>query len=131
MVTDPISDMLNRVMNASKVGKSQVVVDYSGVKAAMATVLKEEGYLAAVGKKSKRNRHFLVLDLAYNSAGEPAITSVSRVSKPSRRVYAKAAALRSVRQGLGLAIISTPLGVMTDREARQKKAGGEVLCKVW
>ena len=108
MVTDPISDMLNRVMNASKVGKAQVVVDYSGAKFAIADVLKEAGFLNTVSKKSKRTRNFLCLDIAYDVDGHPVIKGVERVSKPSRRIYEKSTAIRAVRQGLGIAVVSTP-----------------------
>jgi small subunit ribosomal protein S8 len=131
MVTDPIADMLNQLMNAARVGKPQVVLPYSGAKAALAKVLNEQGYLKSYSKKTKHNRHFLALDVAYNEAGRPALSRVRRVSKPSRRIYEKAANLKSVRQGLGLSIVSTPKGLLTDREARKQKVGGEVLCQIW
>ncbi len=131
MVTDPIADMLNRVMNAARVGKPQVVVDYSGAKFAIANVLKNNGYLLGVSKKAKRNRNFICLDIAYSEDGKPVISKVQRVSKPSRRIYEKADGLRPVRQGFGISVVSTPKGVMTDKEARRAKVGGEVMCKVW
>ncbi|OHA58791.1 MAG: 30S ribosomal protein S8 [Candidatus Vogelbacteria bacterium RIFOXYD1_FULL_44_32] len=131
MVTDPISDMLNRVLNAGKINKPQVCVDYSNAKLAVATVLKQEGYLAGVAKRAKRNHNYLYLDIAYAEDGQPALTKVQRISKPSRRVYEKATAIKSVRQGLGIAVISTPKGVMTDRQARKEKVGGEVMLRIW
>ncbi len=131
MVTDPISDMLNRVLNAGKINKAQVSVDYSNAKFAVASLLKQEGYLAGVSKRAKRNHNYLYLDLAYTPEGAPALTKVQRISKPSRRVYEKASAIKSVRQGLGLAVVSTPKGLMTDRQARQAKVGGEIMLRIW
>lgn len=131
MVTDPISDMLNRVLNAGKTNKTQVCVDYSNAKFAVANVLKQEGYLSGLAKRAKRNHNYLYLDIAYGADGVPVMSKAVRISKPSRRIYEKSSAIRPVRQGLGIAIISTPKGVMTDREARKQKVGGEVMLRIW
>ncbi|OHA59777.1 MAG: 30S ribosomal protein S8 [Candidatus Vogelbacteria bacterium RIFOXYD1_FULL_46_19] len=131
MVTDPIADMLNRVSNASKVGKPQVTVSYSNLRLAVASVLKKEGYLISVVKKNKHGRNYLILDIAYTDGGAPVMSFVKKISKPSKRIYEKSTAIRSVRQGRGLSIISTPKGVMTDKDARREKVGGEVLCQIW
>lgn len=131
MVTDPISDMITQVRNASRVGKPQVVVSFSNLKLALANVLKKEGYLKNVARNSRFSRNYITLDIAYNDKGESKILEIERVSKPSRRIYRKADEIHTVRQGRGISIISTPKGLLTDKEARQARLGGELMCKVW
>ena len=131
MVTDPISDMITQVRNTSRVGKPQVVVSFSNLKLALANVLKKEGYLKNVARNSRFSRNYITLDIAYNDKGESKILEIERVSKPSRRIYRKADEIHTVRQGRGICIISTPKGLLTDKEARQARLGGELMCKVW
>ncbi len=131
MVTDPISDMITQVRNASRVGKPQVVVSFSNLKLALANVLKKEGYLKNVARNSRFSRNYITLDIAYDDKGQSKILEIERVSKPSRRIYRKADEIHSVRQGRGVSIISTPKGLLTDKEARLARLGGELMCKVW
>lgn len=131
MMTDPIADMLTRIRNAVRVEKPHVDVPLSKVKCGLAEVLKREGYIwdweEIPGQPAKQLR----VHLKYGPNGERVIRRIRRVSKPGRRVYSGAAALKPVLGGLGIRIISTSRGVISDREARQRKLGGEVLCEVW
>ncbi len=128
-MSDPIADMLTRIRNAQMVQKPNVVMLASKIKVAIAQVLKDEGYIddfAVRGVKSK-----LELDLALKYyAGRPVIERIERVSRPGLRVYKGCSAIPNVMNGLGVAIVTTPKGVMTDRKARQAGIGGEVLCYV-
>lgn len=128
---DPISDMLIRVKNASRVKHESVSVPLSRSKVAIAELLVREGYLRGISKRGKKVKKTLSLDLVYNADGTPRVQDVERVSKPSRRVYISAKDIRPVRQGLGLLVLSTPMGVITGAEAKEKKVGGEVLFKIW
>jgi small subunit ribosomal protein S8 len=133
MMTDPIADMLTRIRNAVRVERPIVEMPLSKVKRGVAEVLKREGYIwdwredSAEGKPVKQ----LYIDLKYGPNGERVIRHIKRVSKPGRRVYSRATELRPILNGLGISIISTSRGVISDREARQKKLGGEVLCELW
>ena len=127
---DPIADMLTRIRNASAVKNPTVITLCSGVTQAIADILQREGWVQGVVKHVKKTKRTLEITLAYTK-DEPVITGVRRISKPSRRVYKGWRELRSVRQGYGIAIISTPKGLLTDREARKQKTGGEVLFEVW
>ncbi|MDP4000136.1 MAG: 30S ribosomal protein S8 [bacterium] len=122
-MTDPIADMLTRIRNAAALRKEEVRVPASTLKQAIADVLAKEGYLSKVGKEERE----LVLELA----GERQLSGLKRISKPGRRVYAKSGELPRVRGGLGIAVVSTPQGVMTAHEARKRKLGGEVLAEVF
>lgn len=126
VMTDPIADMLTRLRNTAAVGKSTVRLPQSRLKQAVAKVLAEEGYLSKVSV----DKGELVLDLVMDS-GQPKISGLDRISKPGRRLYAPAGKLPRVRQGLGIAIISTSQGVMTADNARRRKLGGEVLVEVY
>jgi len=128
-MTDPISDMLARIRNAVLVNKADVIVPYSQLKAGVADILAREGYLEAVEEVSSPWRQ-LKLKLKYES-GQPAIHNLKRVSTPGRRHYVKHGELPRVLSGLGLAIISTSQGLMTNREARTKRLGGEVICEIY
>lgn len=147
-MTDPISDMLTRIRNAVLVRKQEVVVPFSTIKLALAEILAKEGYLARVEKISdasvmswsprtshraaKRGRgDILKLVLQYDASGKPILSHLERVSKPSRRVYVSTSELPVVLSGLGLAIISTSRGLMTNRQAKRLKIGGEVLCRIY
>jgi small subunit ribosomal protein S8 len=126
MVNDPISDFLVRLQNASMVGHSSVSLPYSSMKNAIAKILEREGYLSAVSKKNNA----LVVGLSY-TAGRPAINGVKRISKPSRRMYMGVREVKPVRRGHGLLVLSTPAGVVSGKEAREKRVGGEALFEIW
>ena len=131
MMTDPIADMLTRIRNAVRVEKSHVDIPLSKVKRGLAEVLKREGYIWDWEEvESTPVKHIRIL-LKYGPNGERVIQNIKRVSKPGRRVYSGAAKLRPVLGGLGISVISTSRGVISDREARQRRLGGEVLCEVW
>lgn len=127
---DPIADMLIRIKNAYRARHETVIVPYSKLKVEIARVLAERSYIGGVEKRGKKIRKYLELGLRYVD-GQPAIREVRRVSKPSRRTYVARRALKPVRQGTGIVILSTSRGVMSDGEARKLKVGGEVICEVW
>lgn len=129
MMTDPISDMLTRIRNAQAVGKLMVRIPASRIKSAIAQVLKDEGYIDNVEVLNNDGKPELELTLRYQD-GQPVIAHMKRVSRPGRRVYARAEEVPKVIGGLGISIISTSRGVMTDRAARKAGVGGEVLCMV-
>ncbi len=128
-MTDPISDMLTRIRNASAVGKPEVRVPYSKLKLAIAKILNAEGYLADIEKISAGHGE-LRLELKYED-GQSKIRNLRRVSKPGRRMYSGHSDLPKVLSDRGIAIVSTSQGVMTNKEARKRKLGGEVLCEVF
>jgi small subunit ribosomal protein S8 len=128
-MSDPISDLLTRIRNAQMVSKATVSVPSSKVKVAIAQVLKDEGYIDGFQVKSENGKSELVIDLKYY-AGRPVIERIERVSRPGLRVYKGRDAIPQVMNGLGVAIVTTPKGVMTDRKARQAGIGGEVLVYV-
>jgi small subunit ribosomal protein S8 len=128
-MSDPISDMLTRIRNAQMVDKSVVVMPSSKIKAAIAQVLKDEGYIEGFSIAGDVAKPQLKIDLKYY-AGRPVIEYIERVSRPGLRVYRGCNDIPNVMNGLGVAIVTTPKGVMTDRRARQAGVGGEVLCYV-
>jgi len=127
---DPLSDMLTRIRNAQMAGKTRVEMPGSKLKAAVAQVLKDEGYVADFAATAENGKARLAIDLKYFD-GKPVIAEIDRVSRPSLRRYAGKDEIPSVRAGLGVAIVSTSRGVMTDRAARAAGVGGEVLCTVY
>jgi len=131
MMTDPIADMLTRIRNAVRVERSHVDLPLSKVKRGLAEVLKREGYIWDWEEVEAEPASRLRLHLKYGPNGERVIRHVRRISKPGRRVYSGATKLRPVLNGLGISIISTSRGVISDREARQRNLGGEVLCEIW
>jgi small subunit ribosomal protein S8 len=131
MVTDPISDMLTRIRNASLVRHRRVSVPYSKLKEAVAKILVDEGFISGYSVTDETPQPNLVLGMKYTGKGNPVITGLERVSKPGRRVYLGYRDIPWVRSGLGVAIVSTPNGVMTGRQARREQVGGEILCNVW
>jgi small subunit ribosomal protein S8 len=131
MNTDPIADMLTRIRNASLVQHKQVVIPTSKIKVSIAKILQEEGFIDGYTVTADRPQGNLVLRLKYTGRGEPVITGLERVSKPGKRVYTGHQGIPWVRAGLGISIISTPKGLMTGRQARRNKLGGELLCNVW
>ena len=130
MVTDPIADMLTRVRNANQMRYKEVEVPASKMKNEIARILKSEGFIVDYKVKKNNIQDILVLSLKYVDK-ERVITGLKRISKPGLRVYAKAEEIPSVLSGLGIAIISTSKGVMTDKEARANSLGGEVLAYIW
>ena len=128
-MSDPIADLLTRIRNAQMVEKATVSMPASKVKAAIAQVLKDEGYIDGFKVKSTDGKNELEISLKYY-AGRPVIERIERVSKPGLRIYRGRDALPQVQNGLGVAIVTTPKGVMTDRKARATGVGGEVLCYV-
>lgn len=131
MMTDPISDLLTRIRNGSQARKDRVDVPWSKVKERITAVLVDEGYLkdfAVVGEGVKKE---LRIGLRYDAQRRPVITGIQRVSRPSLRVYVGAENAPKVRRGLGVNILSTPQGILPDRQARERKVGGEILCAVW
>lgn len=129
MMTDPIADMLNRIRNASLVRKREVIIPHSKMKAAIADVLVRTGYLERAEQK-KEKHPYILLTIKYQG-GQPAIRSLKRISKPSHRHYAKHGELKKVLNGLGMVVLSTPQGILTDAEARKMKVGGELICEVY
>ena len=127
---DPLSDMLTRIRNAQMAGKTRVEMPGSKLKVAVAQVLKDEGYVAGFSATNDAGKPRLAIDLKYY-LGKPVIAEINRVSRPGLRTYSGRGELPSVRTGLGVAIISTSQGVMTDRAARAAGVGGEVLCTVY
>ena len=130
MVTDPIADMLTRIRNANVMRYKEVEVPASKIKNEIARILKEEGFISDYKVKKNNIQDKLVLNLKY-SGKESVITGLKRISKPGLRVYAKAEDIPTVLSGLGIAIISTSKGMMTDRDARKASLGGEVLAYIW
>jgi small subunit ribosomal protein S8 len=130
MMTDPIADMLTRIRNAVRVERPHVDIPLSRVKLGLAEVLKREGYIWDYQEVDGEPVKQLRIELKYGPNGEKVIQSIKRVSKPGRRVYSKCTELRPVLNGLGISILSTSKGMVSDREARQQKLGGEVLCEV-
>lgn len=130
-MTDSIANMIIQLKNGSAVQKPFVLVPYSNLKMAIAEVLVAEGFLSAATKKGKKVKKYIQCDLVYKTDGKPAINQVKRISKPSCRVYKKSDELYVVRQGEGLSVISTSKGIMTDKQARTEKVGGELLFNIW
>jgi small subunit ribosomal protein S8 len=131
MLTDPIADMLTRIRNAVRVEKPSVEMPASKVKRGLAEVLKREGYIWDWQEVTAEPAVQLRLDLKYGPNGERVIRNIRRISKPGSRVYRKARDLRPILGGLGISVVSTSRGVVSDREARQRNLGGEVLCEIW
>ncbi len=131
MVNDPIADMLTRIRNANQMKYKEVEVPTSKIKEEIAAILKEEGYIVDFKIKKETPQNIIVLNLKYGAKKERVITGLRRISKPGLRVYVQASEIPKVLNGLGIAIISTSKGVMTDKKARLEKAGGEVLAYIW
>ena len=130
-MTDPIADMLTRLRNANSAYHDQVVMPHSKLKSHIAEILEQEGYIAGWSVEEAEVGKNLVVTLKYGNARERSIAGIKRVSKPGLRVYAKKDGLPRVLGGLGIAIISTSAGLMTDRQAGKRGVGGEVLAYVW
>ncbi len=131
MVTDPISDLLIRLKNGSQRRHETVMVPASKLKRAILHILKNEGYVEQVEDGTQDGHPVITVHLRYVGEGQPMITGLQRISKPGRRVYVGSKEIGKVRNGIGMSILSTSKGIMTDQESRRNKLGGEVLCSVW
>ena len=129
-LSDPIGDMIARVKNAQARNHKKVELPSSNFKTKIADILKNEGFINEFKVNSENNKPTLTLELKYHS-GNPVISVIERVSRPGRRIFSSAESLPKINNGLGIAIVSTPKGVMTDIEARKQKIGGEIICKVF
>ena len=129
-LSDPIGDMIARVKNAQQRNHKKVEFPSSNFKVKIADILKNEGFIKDFKVTSEDNKSILALELKYYS-GNPVISNFERVSKPGRRIFSSADSLPKINNGLGIAIVSTPKGVMTDMDARKQKIGGEIICKVF
>ena len=131
MMTDPIADLLTRIRNGNAARKTSVDVPWSRHKEELARVLVDEGYLAGVSIVEASPRNLLRIELRYDGQRRPVINGMRRVSRPSLRVYVGVEDIPAVRRGLGVNVLSTPKGVLVDRNARRENVGGEVICTVW
>lgn len=131
MMTDPIADMLSRIRNANNARHKSVDVPCSNIKKEIARILLDEGYIKGYDVVEDDKQGMIKIDLKYSQDGERVISGLKRISKPGLRVYVKCDDVPKVLGGLGIAIISTSKGIITDRMARQEKVGGEVICYVW
>ena len=129
-LSDPIGDMIARVKNAQFRNHKKVDLPSSKFKVRIADILKNEGFIKDFSINNETNKSILSLELKYHS-GNPVISTIERISKPGRRIFSSAESLPKINNGLGIAIISTPKGVMTDIDARKQKIGGEIICKVF
>lgn len=127
---DPIADMLTEIRNAQVVNKDTVSIPFSNLKYEIAKILKREGFIEKIEKKEKKVKKYIEITLKY-SEKIPAISGLRRVSKPGQRIYLPAKKIKRVRGGYGIVVISTSKGLMTDKESRKQKIGGEVLFEVW
>ncbi|MFA5188609.1 MAG: 30S ribosomal protein S8 [Patescibacteria group bacterium] len=131
MITDPIADMLTRIRNAQAVRKSEVLLPFSKLKFELAKILKHENYIEDAAKVEEAKFPQIKIVLKYNEDKQSAISNIRRVSKPGKRIYVSKTKIPSVLNNLGILIISTSNGLMTNKEARRKGIGGEILCEIW
>ena len=129
-LSDPIGDMIARIKNAQDRSHKKVELPSSNFKVRIADILKNEGFIKDFNVRTEKNKSSLSLELKYHS-GNPVISNFERVSKPGRRIFSSADSLPKINNGLGIAILSTPKGVMTDIDARKQRVGGEIICKVF
>lgn len=126
-MTDPIADMLNRIRNAQAVSRPTVVFSFSKLKYEIAMILKKEGFIKEVEKKGRKEKRVIEITLKYPLA----ISCLKRISKPGQRIYISTKEIKKVQSGYGISIVSTSKGLMTGKEARNQKLGGELLCEIW
>ncbi len=131
MMTDPVGDMLTRIRNAGGARHHETSCPASKLKMAVARVLSEEGFVGEVSSHKGESHDMMTIAIRYRDDGRMMVDGIQRVSKPGRRVYVGAKEIPLVRKGLGMVVLSTPKGVMCDRDAREAKVGGEVICEVW
>ena len=130
-LTDPIADMITRIRNAQLRALNTVSIPKSKLRSSILEVLKEEGYISDYKQTSdEKKKEFLLVNLKYHN-GIPVIKEITRVSKPGRRIYTRADSIPKIQNGLGISIVSTPKGIMSDNNARLKNVGGEIICKVF
>ena len=130
-MNDPISDLIIRIKNTSMAGKDSASIPHSKLKLAVAEILKREGYIKSVSSKGKDTHKTIEIGILYDENHTPKVKGVSRVSKLSKRVYMGVKDIRPVKYGYGLLLLSTPKGILTDKEARKENVGGEALFKIW
>jgi small subunit ribosomal protein S8 len=130
-MNDPISDMLTRIRNAVGARHARTDIPHSGMKLAIAGILKDEGFVADVTTIEKNGFKWIRVTLRYDADGHPFVSGIERVSKPGKRVYSRHEEIPAMMGGLGVTIISTPKGLMTGRQARKTRTGGEIVCSVW
>lgn len=131
MMTDPIADLLTRIRNACQGRRDQISLPHSRTKEAITRLLCDEGYLRDCEVTGEGPKKSILVHIRYSDGGEPVLTGIRRVSRPGLRRYTSSGEAPRVRAGLGVSILSTPLGLLSDREARRQNVGGEVLCEVW
>ncbi len=130
MFTDPIADMLTRIRNAAAAQKTELVLPFSKFKANLAQLLFKEGFVAGVNEVTGTHK-MLQVNLKYTESGESVIAGIKRVSKPGQRIYLASDKIPRTNSGYGVTVVSTSKGLMTDRQARKSKVGGEVVCQIW
>jgi len=130
-ITDPVADMLTMIRNALAVKSSKVLIPFSQLKYGIAKTLEKEGFVEKIEKRGRGPKKNIEIVLKYAKDGTPAISGLKRISKPGQRIYLPYKKIKRVKGGYGIAIISTSKGLLTDKEARRQKTGGEVLCEVW
>lgn len=130
-MTDPIADLLTRIRNAARVERPYVDIPYSRMKASIVDALKREGFVWDHETVAGESSSILRVTLKYGPAGEQVIQHIERMSKPGRRIYVGVGEMRDIRQGTGIAVLSTSKGVLSSREARKQGVGGELLCQLW
>jgi small subunit ribosomal protein S8 len=130
MYTDPISDMLTRIRNATRAGKQDLVMPYSKFKHNLANVLLSEGFISGVNELPGRVK-MLQLNLRYDPQGQSIISGVKRISTPGQRIYLSVEKIPRTNGGLGVTVVSTSKGLMTDKQARKERMGGEIICQIW
>ena len=131
MLTDPIADMITLIRNGGQARLKRVGMPESRLKREVARVLQEQGYISSYSSDGDPKKPVLTVEVRYNDGSEPMIQGIQRVSRPSRRVYVGWQEIPKVRNGLGIAILSTPRGILTDQQAREAHVGGEILAEVW
>jgi len=129
-MTDPITDMLNQIRNAQAVQKTEILIPLSKLKNEVASILSKEGFVGEVKKSVKGGQKALKIVLKYDN-GVPAISGSKRVSKPGQRIYERVIEMKNVHGGYGISVVSTSKGLMTNKEARKARLGGEIICQVW
>ena len=129
---DPIADMISSINNAQAVGKKQIAIyPYSNFKYEILEVLKKEGLVDNLDKKGRLSQRKIIIDLKYDAEGNPLISKIRKVSKQGQRIYSTVNEMKPVKSGHGMSIVSTSKGLMTNKEARKNKLGGEIICEIW
>lgn len=130
-MNDPIGDFIIRIKNAQSVKKDAILVPFSKMKWAVGELLSTKGFVGKIGKKTKGAAAYMSVELLYDKNGRPLVSEVKRISKPGRRLYAKAKEIKQFRRGFGLSVFSTPKGIMADMDAKKENLGGEFLFNIW